>query len=141
MAIAGDVGNGATFTLGTQAISLLIKSIQIGAITVDMLDVSLLATTDFMLEIAAELKKAPEITVNFLHATLLDEVEVGVAAETGTVTFPLRTGEGTAANLAGTGQVTSFKLPDLQINTVQEGSLVFKYNGDTGPTYTKAVAA
>lgn len=138
MANLGDTGNGATFVLGTTSLTLAVESIQIGEITIDMLDVSVLGTTDFMIEIASDLKRAPEVTVNFVFVTTATAPVVGSAAQTGTLTFPLRSGESTAANLAGTGVITSFKLPDLQNGVVQKGSMKFKYDGDTGPTYTVA---
>lgn len=141
MANAGDTGNGSTITFSTSSLSLLITSIQIGEETIDMLDVSLLATTDFMLEIASDLKKAPEVTVQAVHGTLLDLPVVGAAPETMTITLPLRTGEGTAANYAGTAVFTSRKLPSLENGQVQIFEFKFKYDGDTGPAYTKAVAA
>lgn len=141
MTLLGDTGNGATATFGTSSLSLAITKITIGEITIDMLGVSTLATTDYMEEIASDLKKAPEVTLEFIFGTLANAPAVGGAAETMTVTFPLRTGEGTAANLAGTAQFTAFKLPDLENGKIQSGSCKWKYNGDTGPAYTKAVAA
>ena len=139
MANMGDTGNGTTFVLATSALSLAIKTIAIGETVIDMLDVSTLATTDFMIEIASDLKQAPEVTATFVFDTSIDGATVGGAAETGTLTLPLRTGEQTAANFAGTGVITAFKLPDTENGTVQEGQLKFKYDGEAGPTYTKSV--
>jgi hypothetical protein len=141
MANLGDTGNGATAVFGTSALSLAITEIQIGEITIDMLDVSLLATTDFMLEIASDLKKAPEVTLKFVFDTLATAPVVGGVPETFTVTFPLRTGEATAANLAGTIVITGFQLPELKNGTIQTGTAKVKFNGDTGPAYTKAIAS
>lgn len=141
MANLGDTGNGSTGVFGTSALSLAITEMQIGEIVVDMLDVSLLSTTDFMLEIGSDLKKAPEVTLKFVFDTLATAPAVNSAPETFTVTFPLRTGEATAANLAGTIVITSFQLPELKNGTVQIGTAKVKFNGDTGPTYTKAVAS
>lgn len=141
MANMGDTGNGATVTFGTSALSLAITEIQIGGITIDMLDVSTLATTDYMIEIGSDLKKAPEVSLKFVFSTLATAPVVGGAPETFTTTFPLRTGEATAANLAGTIVITEFQLPELKNGTVQIGTAKVKFDGDTGPTYTKAVAS
>lgn len=141
MANLGATGNGATLTLATSSLTLAITKIQIGEITVDMLDVSVLGTTDFEILIKSDLKKTPEIMAEFVFVTSATAPTVASAAETGTVTFPQLTGESAAATLAGTGVVTSFKLPDLENGVVQKGSLKFRYDGDTGPTYTKATTA
>lgn len=138
MASVGDTGNGATAVFGTSALSLLITEIQIGEISIDMLDVSLLATTDFAIEIASDLKKAPEVTLKAVHNTALVAPTVGGAPETFTVTFPLRTGEAAAANLAGTVVITGYTLPTLKNGEVQMLDVKVKFDGDTGPTYTKS---
>ena len=138
MAVLGDTGNGATVAFGTSSLSLAVTSIQIGEIAIDMLDGSTLATTDYQETIASDLKRTPEVTLNVLFVASATAPVVGGAAETMTVTFPLLTGTTTAANLAGTAQFTSFKLPDPQNGQLMTAQVKFKYNGDTGPTYTKA---
>lgn len=138
MPLLGDTGQGATATFGTSSLSLAVTKILIGEISIDMLDVSVLATTDYLEMIASDLKKTPEVTLDFVFVTSATAPVVGGAAETMTVTFPQRTGETAAATLVGTAQFTSFKLPDLQLGQIQAGQCKWKYNGDTGPTYTKA---
>ena len=138
MALIGDTGNGATVTFATSSLTLAILSIQIGEQTIDMLDVSTLATTSDQEMIASDLKKTPEVTLNVLFVASATAPVVGAAAETMTVTLPLFTGTTTAANLAGTAQFTSFKLPDLKNGEIMASQVKWKYNGDTGPTYTKA---
>jgi hypothetical protein len=140
MALVGDTGNGATFTLSAQATSFLIQKISIGESSIDMVDISHLGTTGRMEEILADLATNEEITLDVVWDTALTLPNVGAAAETGTVTFPLRTGEATAANLAGTGHFTARKLPDFANGEAQMGQFKFRFNGDTGPTYTKSVA-
>lgn len=139
MALVGDTGNGATFTLSVTGGSYAITKISIGEITVDFQDVSTLSSQDFEEMIANALKKAPEVTIDFVFNTTSSTLpDPASAAETGTVTFPLRTGETTAANLAGTGQVSGLKYPDFANGEVQNGQFKFKYNGDTGPAFTAA---
>jgi len=138
MPLIGDTGNGATVTFGTSSLSLAVVGIQIGEITIDMLDVSTLATTGFQEMIASDLKKTPEVTIDVLHVGTAAVPSVGGAAETMTVTLPLFTGGTTAANLAGTAQFTSHKLPDLANGQLMMSKIKFKFNGDTGPTYTLA---
>ncbi len=138
MALIGDTGNGATVTFSTSSLSLAVIAIQIGEQSIDMLDVSTLATTGDQEMIASDLKKAQEVTLTVLHVATTTAPVVGGAAETMTVTLPLFTGTTTAANLAGTAQFTSFKLPDLKNGELMTSQIKWKYNGDTGPTYTKA---
>lgn len=137
----GDTGNGATATFATSSLSLAITQIQIGEETIDMLDVSTLATTAYMEKIASDLKEAPEVTVSYIFVTSATQPVVGAAPETMTITWPIQTGNVAAANLAGTAVFTSRKLPDLQNGQVQIGQVKWKYDGDTGPTYTKATTS
>lgn len=64
------------------------------------------------------------------------------AAETITITEPLKTGEATAATLAGTGFFIRRKSADVEINAtgVMEGEATIKWDGKTGPTYTAGSA-
>lgn len=139
MALTGDTGNGATLTFGTSALAYGWDSIQIGEESVDMLEVSTLATTGYKEMVASDLKETPEITVSFVTLTTSTAVTVGAAPETITITFPQRTGETAAANIAGTAVVTSFvRCQQLANGEIQKGQLTFKYDGDTGPTWTAA---
>lgn len=142
MALVGDTGNGATVTFATTSLSLLITSIQIGEETVEMLDVSTLATTGFMESIASDLKTTPEVTLTYVTDTSDAAPAVGGAAETITITAPQRTGETAAATYAGTAQITSSVVVQQFANgQIQTGQLKFKYNGDTGPTFTAATTS
>ena len=138
MALIGDTGNGATCTFATSSLSLAIIKIQIGEQTIDMLDVSTLATTSDQEMIASDLKKTQEVTVTAIYVGTATLPVVGATAETMTITMPLFTGTTVAANLAGTAQFISSKLPDPENGTIMTYQFKWKYNGDTGPTYTKA---
>jgi len=141
MALVGDTGNGATFSLTTQtaATSLKVDQIQIGEITLDMLDVSTLSTSDFQEMIASDLKATPELTISYNHSASATAVTVTGLVDTATITFPVLSSQTTTtgATFTGTGVVTSFKLPDLQNGQVQKGQIKFKFDGDSGPTYTR----
>jgi hypothetical protein len=138
MAIVGDTGNGATITLATTGGTYAITNIAISEITVDFQDTSTLSSADFEEKLANALKTNPEVTVDFIWDTSSTTIpDPGSAAETVTVTWPLRAGETTAANLAGTGQVSALKYPDFANGQLQTGQFKVMYNGDTGPTYTE----
>lgn len=139
MPLVGDTGNGATLTFGTTSLALLWETISIGEESIEMLDVSVLATTAFQEMIASDLKQTPEVTVTFVTNTIGAHVAVGAAPETITITAPQRTGETGGATYAGTAVITSFKrFGELANGTIQKGELKFKYDGDTGPTWTAA---
>lgn len=138
MALIGDTGQGMTATFGTSSLSLAVTEITIGTISIDMLNVSTLATTDFEELISSDLKKIGKVKLKFVFVGSATAPVVGGAAETMTVTWPLFTGGSTAANLAGTAQFTDLHLADGKLGEVMFGECEWQYNGDTGPTYTKA---
>ena len=140
MALTGDTGNSATFTLTTQTAvaSLKVTKISIGEITLDMLDVSTLATTGFMEEIPSDLTKAPEVTIDYVFDVSATNIAVTGLQDTATISLPLSPAltTTTRATFAGTGVVISNKLPDLENGVVMAGQAKIKMDGDTGPTYT-----
>jgi len=73
-----------------------------------------------------------------LFDTFLAPPTIGGASETVTITLPIRTGETTAGNYAGTAFVKEFSYPQLANGTIQEGSYVICWTGATGPAYTKS---
>lgn len=141
MALTGDTGNGATFTLTTQTAmnSYKVESIQIGEITVDMLDVSHLGTSGDMERICSDLRKHGDLTINVIHNAAANPLTVSLSQDTATVTFPVATGQTTTtgATFAASGYITSIKYPDLANGAVQKAAYKFSPDGETGPTYTK----
>jgi hypothetical protein len=141
MALVGDTGNLATFTLTTQTAvaSLAITKISIGEITLDMLDVSTLATTGFMEEIPSDLQKAPEVTIDYVFNASATNIAITGLVDTATITLPLGSGQTTTtrATFAGTGVVVAVKIPDFANGEVNMGQAKIKFDGDTGPTYSR----
>lgn len=135
MAIGGDTGNGTTLTFGTSSLSLLITQITVGEETIDMLDASTLATTDYQTMIRSDLKKTPEVTFQAIFVQTANAPTVGAAPETVTVTYP--TLGGTAANIAGTAVITGRTFPAAANGQIMMLQGKIKYDGDTGPAYTK----
>lgn len=137
----GDTGQGWTFTFGTQSISLLVTAINAGKWSVNALDVSVLATTDFMEKLASDLKDAGTFTVDFLWKTSTTAPVVGTTPETFTITAAQMSGDTAAATLAGTGFVQDITWPTAALGAVNKGQITCCWNGDTGPTYTKATTS
>lgn len=142
MPLTGDTGNGATLSLaifnGTSAItaSLDIISISPGEVTVASVDVSTLATTGVMEKIPSDLADVGESTATFKWLTAGAKPTLPSAAGTFTITFPLRSGESTAATMTGTGFLTRLKAPEFQNGQLQVGELSWQWDGDVGPTLT-----
>lgn len=144
LADVSDTGLGATITFSSTTFAARVTSITSPTWSVDSLDDSTLSTTGYKEYIASDLSEPGEMTVEIMFPTSLDLPTIGGTSETITLTFPLRSGaggEGTAATLAGTGYFSEIVFPALQIGTIQKGTYKVKFDGKTGPAFTKSVAA
>ncbi len=141
MANVGDTGNGATVTLATQTAmnSFKIESIDVGEVSIDMLDVSHLGTSGDMERIASDLRKHGDWTLTVIHNPAATAVTVTGSVDTATITFPVYSTQTTTtgATFAASGVITSVKLPTLANGQVQKAVYKFAPDGDTGPTYTR----
>lgn len=129
-----DTGNGASFT--KSGFTRDIVSISIGEQTIDMLDVSLLSSTGYMKKIAADLADAGTFTIEVLADGADAASTLGGAAATSTITWPLQSGESTAADIEGTAVLSGYKPPDFMNNELQTEQYTFTWDGATGPTFT-----
>lgn len=141
MALVGDTGNGATFTLTTQtaANSWKVKKIEIGDVTVDMLDVSVLSTSGDQERIASDLRKHGDWKITTVFLPTATAVSCTLAVDTATITLPVYSTQTTTtgATYAASGVITGVKLPSLENGVVMEAVYTFAPDGDTGPTYTR----
>jgi hypothetical protein len=128
-----DTGNGATLTRA--GFSVDIRSITIANQTIELLDVSIISTTGFMEKISADLADAGSFTVEYLFDATDAPVQIGGAAVSTTITFPVVGGSGTAATIAGTAICNDKKFPDLQNNELQVAQATFTWDGVTGPAF------
>ena len=139
--ICGDTGQGATITATSGLTSWQGKprTIDFSEDAIDMLDCSHLGTTGFRSEVATDLRDGIEVSITYLFDTFDSLPAVGGSLGTFTVTFPLRTGETTAANVAGSAFVKSHQLPSLKLGELQEGKLTVKYDNVAVPmVFTKS---
>lgn len=142
-----DTGAGATITFSSTTFAAKIRSIQLPTWAVDDLEKSTLDTASYKEFVPSDLVEPGEVSVTCLFPTSLTLPTVAATVtETCTITFPLRkvasttttSNETTAANIAGSGYFKSFAFPNLQLGNLQEATFVFKFDGDTGPTFTKS---
>lgn len=144
MALTGDTGNGATLVFaanmgfGTATTALAYIDISPGEETVEPVDVSTLATTDAMESIPSDLRDVSESSASFKWITTTAALTLPGAAGTVTLTWPSRSGETQAATYIGTGYITGWTPPKFANGELQAGEIKWKWDGDTGPTYTKA---
>lgn len=137
MALTGDTGNSATFALATTGAIGNIRNIGEVAAELGKIETSHLGTVGQKTYIPDDLEEPGEVEVEVEFATGINLPGRGVV-ETCTITYPLRTGESTAANHAGTGFISRVSTPTLQNGQLQVMKLRFSFNGDTGPTFTKS---
>lgn len=128
-----DTGHGATLTFGTSAYAFNWTSIDSGEKSRPPIETTHLGTTGERTFMPGDLDDAGELTVPFQWDNTLDEITTTTTAETITVTYP------GGATLAGTGLITRVKRPNLQTGEVSMGEITVKWDGGTGPTFTKEV--
>lgn len=142
-----DTGASATVSFSGTTFAAKIKNVQLPTWMVDDLEKSTLDTTAYKEYVPSDLVEPGEVSITCLFPTSFDlPVIAATVTETCTITFPLRkvasttttSNETTAANIAGSGYFKSFSLPNLQLGTLQEATFVFKFDGGTGPTFSKS---
>ena len=132
-----DTGNGTTLTFATSGFTANIYSIAGATFTRDALETTHLGTTGFKEYVPDDLVEPGEFEIEFeWNQSFSTFPPISAAAETITVTYPLKTGETTNATLAGTGFLTSTTGPNVTNGEIMRGTSVVKFTGVTGPTYT-----
>lgn len=136
-----DTGNTTTVTFGTSSFAPVIRSVTLGEQTREALNDSNLATTGQMTYIPSDLIDAGGFSMEIEW-----DQSAGVfppmtaAAETITVTFPLKTGEATRATVAGTGFLTSLSGPNIENGTIMVATVGVKWDGKTEAVFTAGSA-
>lgn len=142
-----DTGASATISFSGTTFAAKIKTIQLPTWIVEDLEKSTLDTTAYKEYVPSDLVEPGEVVVTALMPTSLDLPTIAATVtETCTITFPLRkvasttttSNETTAANIAGSGYFKSIGLPQLQLGALQELTFTFKFDGGTGPTFSKS---
>ena len=137
MALAG---NTATIAFGTSSFTGSITKIGGFEQSREVLDSSVLslAVGAEMLKVAGDLIEPGEFEVELFYDVDL-QPPIIAAAETITVTMK-NSGPTNPANIAGTGFVSKWSSPDIEINSLMVATLTVQWDGATGPTFTDAAA-
>jgi hypothetical protein len=135
--IAGDTGHGATISFASGITETLkVRSIDPAEVSISTLDASHLGTQTYRDMIHADLADPPELSLEYVFDTFDADIAPGTDLGSCVVTFPLRTGEATPANMTGSAFVVAVKKPRLETDVVQMGSLRIQFRSN--PTWTKS---
>jgi hypothetical protein len=128
------LATGSTLAFGTTGESFQITNVDLSGFAVEEIDVTHMGTTTYREFIQGDLTMPPELSVEFI---LDPDVQppIGSAAQTVTLTFKTPSGATTPANLAGTGFVREWSATGANEEHLT-GSMVIKFDGQTGPTWT-----
>ncbi len=128
-------GNGATLAFGTSGFTPLVVSMDGLEETLESLDTSTLATTNYRTMCPADLKEISPFTATLRWEQ--DDVPPLGTVELITLTYQLESGESTPATLAGTGYINGRTGPNLENNVIADATITIQLDGDgTEPTYT-----
>jgi hypothetical protein len=130
-----QTGNSATIVFGTSGFTASYNRIGGTGMGRESLDVSHLGTSDYMSFQPADLVDGGEFSCEFQWDQSASTFPpITAAAETVTVTYPMKSGETTAATLSGSGFLTGSTGPDLVNGEIMSGEYTVKWGGQ--PTYT-----
>ena len=136
MPYIGNTGQGATITLGTTGAVGCVRSMQLPEWVVEKIEANCLETVGFGRYTSGDLVDPGDATFETVFDAVVAIPTPGTV-ETITVTFPIGdSANTTAAVYTGTGFLTTSGAPNLATNELMVLSLVFAFDGDTGPTFT-----
>ena len=128
-----QTGNSATLTIGS--FTATYSSIGGSTFTREAHDVTAVNSTNFKEYIAGSLQEPGDFEAEFYYDSSA-QPPIADATGTVTVTFPLKSGQSTAATLAGTAFVNSWSSPELTADGVMMSRMTVKWDGVTEPTFT-----
>ena len=137
--LLADTGQSTTLTFASGITQpLKIRYIDTPEESLGKIDCSDVSTTTLKKFIAEELADSPEYSVEYLWDTFDTPPVAGMQLGLVTHTYPLRTGEVTAATRVGSAYVASIKHPKMALGELQLGMLKIQFDGATALTYTKS---
>jgi hypothetical protein len=132
--MAFELGGGTTITFGTtgatKAVTAVIESIGGNTESVPDVNTSHLGTTGYETYTAGDLDEPGEFTYVSQWDGQKDFPSKGVS-ETITITYA------NTATYAGTAYIRDIKLPDVANNEGMRAEVTVKWDGKTGPAFTK----
>lgn len=137
MAKTGNLG---TISFGTSAFVASFTSIGAWEPEVGAIDDSHLLSSGFKTNFPDDLKDPGETSLECHFDPSVDLPTIGVP-ESITITYPHSLPFRTHATLVGTGYIKKGGTPELKNGQVMSQKLTIKWDGKTGPAFTKQAAA
>lgn len=137
--MAGTTGQGTTVAFTTAGAVACLRSLTLPEWSMESIDASCLSDTGFMKKIAGDLVDAGEVSLTVVFELTDEPFTPDGVQDTITITLP--TAGATSGTLTGTGFISSCTLPEMQINQLMEQTVVFTFDGETGPAYTAGTVA
>ena len=129
--------NGTTIVFGTSGFTGNIHAIGGRTETREAVKDSHIATTGQHTYIAGSLTEAGQTEITFeWDQSFSTFPPITAAAETITISFPLKSGERVKATEAGTGFLVAVTGPNLESDTLMTGSATIHWDGKTDVAYT-----
>ena len=126
-------GTGATITFATSGFTAECTNIQLPELARESLETTHLGTTTAKTFKPAKLYDAGEVTVTVFHDPAADLI-ISEEPETITITYPLETGQTTAATVSFTGFVTGQGGETFKVGELMSTNLKIKVTGEITPT-------
>jgi hypothetical protein len=123
-----DIGTSATVTFATSGFTACIRDISVSGISREAVETTCMDTSNARTFIPGDLYDPGEVSMEILFNPDTD-LPLNGAAEVITITYPLGTGETSAATLAGTGFLTAVDWT-VPLEDVMTASVTFKFTGE-----------
>ena len=136
--MAGSTGQGTSVAFTTAGAVACLRSLTLPEWSMEEIESSCLSDTGFGKKIVGDLVDAGNVSMTMVFELTDSPMTPDGVNDTLTITFPTPPAGSTGATLSGTGFISSCTLPEVTIGGLLEQTVVFTFDGETGPTWTAA---
>lgn len=136
--MAGSTGQGTSVAFTTAGAVACLRSLTLPEWSMEEIESSCLSDTGFGKKIVGDLVDAGNVSMTMVFELDDSPMTPDGVNDTLTITFPTPPAGATGATLSGTGFISSCTLPEVTIGGLLEQTVVFTFDGETGPTWTAA---
>lgn len=136
--MAGSTGQGTSVAFTTAGSVACLRSLTLPEWSMEEIESSCLSDIGFGKKIVGDLVDAGNVSMTMVFELGDSPMTPDGVNDTLTITFPTPPAGATGATLAGTGFISSCSLPEVTIGGLLEQTVVFTFDGETGPTWTAA---
>jgi hypothetical protein len=134
--MAGSTGQGTSVAFTTAGAVACLRSLTLPEWSMEEIESSCLSDTGFGKKIVGDLVDAGSVSMTMVFELTDSPMTPDGVNDTLTITFPTPPAGATGATLSGTGFISSCSLPEVTIGGLLEQTVVFVFDGETGPTWT-----